>query len=109
MPWLQPITVPFNRLQIVATVPSESGVYGVYDSNVCVFIGESWNLKARLLEIAGVLPEVGHLTIVYELCAEEARAARRAALAKELTPELDRARIVPPALPGISFQSRTGQ
>lgn len=107
MPWLQPSSVPFNRLHIVATVPSESGVYGIFDAEVCVFVGESWNLKARLLELASVLTEIGHLTVRYELCAEEIRAARTADLRAELMPEVEARSVTPPALPGLSFQSRS--
>ena len=84
MPWLQPHSVPFTLIQISAHVPSEPGVYGLLDGDSCVYVGESWNLKARLLELATNVSTTATLTLVYETCTEADLAARQKSLAEEL-------------------------
>jgi hypothetical protein len=84
MPWRDPKSVSFTRLDIVAHVPSESGVYAIVDGDCCVHVGESWNLKARLLELANILSEGRQFTIVYEACPEEQRSIRRKAVSAKL-------------------------
>ena len=103
MPWRDAISLPFTRIDIVARVPSESGVYGILDEDCCIFVGESWNLKGRLLELAAVLAEVSHLTIQYELCSDEERGQRKNALMRELIGDRASDAMPVPALPGISF------
>ena len=103
MPWRDPQSTPLTRIDIVSQIPSESGIYAIYDKEICLLVGEAWNLKARLLELMNVLQDVGEFRVVYELCAEEERAARKDKLAGVLL------RTPPPAelrvreLPGISF------
>ena len=104
MPWRDAIWIPFTHIEIVARVPSESGVYGILDGESCVFVGESWNLKARLLELASALTEVGHLTIVYERCPDEQRSDRKGALTSELISHPDQS-IPPPHSPGLVFST----
>jgi hypothetical protein len=105
MPWRESKSIPFTRIDIVARVPSDSGVYGIFEGECCIFIGESWNLKARLLELANVLTEIAHLTITYELCSDDARTDRKLELTNELL--ADPADRPPPVLnvSGISFSS----
>lgn len=106
MPWLEPTSVAFSRIGIVSRVPSESGVYAISDGNCCIFVGETWNLKARLLELANVLTDSGTLTVTYELCSEEQRTARKQALTSEL---LERPESAPPEQQGFSgLLLRTG-
>lgn len=87
MPWLQPQSVPFTLLQISAHVPSEPGVYGLLDGDACVYVGESWNLKARLLELATTVSTHATLTLVYETCREADLPARQKSLSQELVKE----------------------
>lgn len=94
MPWRQPKSIPFTRIDIVSTVPAHAGVYGIMDANSCVFVGESWNLRARLLELANALSEAHDLSIVYEICGDDERFSRKAAILAELIPDNP-----PPALP----------
>jgi hypothetical protein len=103
MPWRDAISLSFSRIDIVAHIPSESGVYGIHDGACCIFVGESWNLKARLLELAAALTDVSHLTITYELCDDSERVARKAALMAELIRDRPGEDFRVPELPGISF------
>lgn len=105
MPWRHPISLNFSRIQIAAQVPSESGVYALSDGDCCIFLGESWNLKGRLLELANVLANIDHLTITFELCPEADRIARRDALASKLLNEPSPSL---PSLPGLTL-SRMAQ
>ncbi|HYP14242.1 MAG TPA: hypothetical protein VEQ63_09985 [Bryobacteraceae bacterium] len=103
MPWREPNAVPFTRIGIVSQVPSEAGVYAISDGPSCIFVGESWNLKARLLELANVLTDISHLTIMYELCSEDQLGARKRELTAEL---LEKAGTRPPsAIPGLLLRS----
>jgi hypothetical protein len=103
MPWRQPSIVPFTRIGIVCHVPSNSGVFGIFDRDVCLYVGDTWNLRGRLLELANALAEPEGLSIVWENCAEDECAARRCALEQELltTTSDESAR----RLPGIQLRS----
>lgn len=103
MPWRDPKTVPLTRIDVVSRVPSDSGVYAILDDEVCVLVGEAWNLKGRLLELLNVLQDIGEFRVTYELCPEDERISRKEAIGAELL------RTAPPGelrsrdLPGISF------
>jgi len=103
MPWRDPQSIPLTRIDIVSQIPSESSIYAIYDGEICLLVGEAWNLKARLLELMNVLQDVGEFRVVYELCPEEERPGRKEKLAGILL------RTPPPSdlqareLPGISF------
>jgi hypothetical protein len=103
MPWGEATQLPFSRIAIVSRVPSESGVYAIWDGDSWVFVGDSWNLRARLLELAAVLGEVEHLTIAYEVCPDERRSDRKVALTSELIGQ--RGELSPPPVnaPGLLF------
>jgi hypothetical protein len=107
MPWRDSNSLPFTHVSIVSNVPSAPGVYGILDGDCCVFIGDSWNLKARLLELASILMEVGHLRIIYELCEDDQRSSRKIQLTNEYLS--DRSDRTPPVyqFPGISLSSRS--
>ena len=102
MLWRDPRTVPLTRIDIVAQVPSESGVYAILDGEACLLVGEAWNLKARLLELMNVLQDAGHFSVMYELCGEEERSVRKQTLASALIKKAPAAEIAR-ELPGISF------
>jgi thymidine kinase len=105
MPWRDAISLPFTRIEIVSRVPSESGVYGIIDGDNCVFVGESWNLKARLLELAGVLSDVEHLKIMCEVCPDEDRSERKIALARELGSESPEESVPLMHAPGLLYST----
>ena len=103
MPWREPQIVPLSRIAIVSHVPSESGVYGIYDGESCLFIGEAWNLRARLMELVNVLQDLSELSVTYELCSDAGRLDRKEELASRLltiTPSTS----LPRELPGIRFR-----
>jgi hypothetical protein len=103
MPWRDPQSIPLTRIDIVSQVPSESGVYAVFDGESCLLVGEAWNLKARLLELMNVLQDVGPLRTVYELCGEEETPVRKETLARALLHNPPRVGLQTRQLPGISF------
>jgi len=88
----------------VSQVPSESGVFGLVAGDSWLIVAESWNLKARLLDLINTLNSPADLLIVYELCPESEAEARCRELYKEFMVPAD-----PPAPtgqpPGISFWS----
>jgi hypothetical protein len=88
MPWHDPQSVAFTRLEIAGRVPSASAVFGVLEGESCRYVGNTWNLKARLLELANLLPFHDNLRIVFELCPDAELAARSAELSAEFTSDL---------------------
>ena len=109
MPWRDAKSITFTHIDIVAYMPSESGVYAIFDAECCIFVGESWNLKARLLELAAALSDVSHLTVKYELCADQDRIERKNTLMVELVDQQAERPVRLMALPGISFSAPAGQ
>src|SRR5687768_15695180 len=103
MPWRDPKTVPLTRIDVVSRVPSDSGVYAILDNEVCLLVGEAWNLKARLLELMNVLQDIGEFSVTYELCAEEERISRKDAIGSALLRTAPPLEIRSRELPGISF------
>ena len=103
MPWHEATSIPFTHIDIVAYMPSESGVYGIVEGDCCIFVGESWNLKARLLELAAALSDISHLTITYELCKDEDRIERKNTLVAELVGDRSEKPVALMGVPGISF------
>ena len=86
MPWREPNTVPFTRIGIVSHVPPEAGVFGIIDGDVYLYLGDSWNLRGRLLELANLVSASEQLTIIWEQCPEAECMDRRVALTRELAP-----------------------
>ncbi|MEJ7605007.1 MAG: hypothetical protein WKF37_01780 [Bryobacteraceae bacterium] len=83
MVWRNPQFLAFTRLEIVSKVPSASGIFSVMSGDVCIHIGETWNLKAHLLQLANVASS-SEYRIVFELCPESERDLRRIELASGL-------------------------
>jgi excinuclease UvrABC nuclease subunit len=91
MPWNGSNAIQFNRWSILANAPEVSGVYALFNNGVWIYIGESRNIRQRLLE---------HLTneqnpcvvrsqpqfFAYEAVAAEYRVARQDRLIFELSP-----------------------
>lgn len=104
MPWQNPTTISFGRLDIVARVPSEPGVFAVMEGGHCLLVGESWNLKARLLDLVNCVNGQSEVTVIFECCEEGAREGRKKALAAELTPFDDEGHSDTRMFPGISLR-----
>jgi hypothetical protein len=83
-------------------VPPDSGVFGIVEGEACLYIGDTWNLRGRLLELANHIPEPDSLSIIWEQCPEAECATRRHALEAELIHQTteDPAR----RLPGIQLR-----
>jgi hypothetical protein len=104
MPWRNAQSVPFSRIDIVTQVPSASGVFGLMTGDSYLLIADSWNMKARLLDLINSIPFPAELTVLFELCPEHGAEARRNELAAEYTPPAHPAPAFPPDRPsGISF------
>jgi hypothetical protein len=102
MPWRNPLSLPFTHLQISARVPATSGVYGIVADGECLLIGETWNLRGRLLELAVALSDYPKpLMLVIETCAEEECSERQQVLHRELIRE-------PEGFDGIARRSGAG-
>lgn len=84
MPWQHSTTLPFSRIAIAASVPSESGVFGISANGQYLLLSSAWNLKARLLELISTVSESEPLTLTFELCPDAERQKRTEALAREL-------------------------
>lgn len=105
MPWREPKNLRLTRIDVVAQVPSESGVYAILDGEACILVGEAWNLKARLLEMMNVLQDIGEFHLTYELCPEEDRVRRKEELGATLLKKSSPIDFRSTDLPGISFRS----
>ncbi|MBC8167550.1 MAG: hypothetical protein H7Y20_16980 [Bryobacteraceae bacterium] len=85
MPWRESHTIAFTRIDIVSKVPSDSGVFGVLSEKAYLLISDSWNLKARLLELINNLNSAESVSIIYELCPEADSHARVVMLREEFS------------------------
>jgi hypothetical protein len=86
MMWHDAITIPFTRIEIVSRVPANPGVYAVMSGETCLLVGDSWNLRARLLELANALTSDGSqsITITFEYCDNDSLSDRRQELEQQL-------------------------
>jgi hypothetical protein len=48
MPWGNRSSYGFDRLSVLMNAPQQSGLYVIYNSATWVYVGESWNIRARL-------------------------------------------------------------
>ncbi len=108
MPWRNAQSVPFTRIGIVSQVPSESGVFALIAGDAYVLVAESWNLKARLLDLINTLTLPVEMTVLYELCPEADAEARKLELRKEFMPSEESAPAPSGRPPGITFWSAPG-
>jgi hypothetical protein len=104
VPWENSQSVPFTRLEVVSRVPSAPGVFAVMDGDSCLLVSESWNLKARLLDLANVLDGQTSLSIFFELCADDQREHRKTQVIALLGPDSRDPATADPVLPGLSVR-----
>lgn len=50
MPWNGSQGLPFTRSSVLANAPESSGVYVLFNPNSNVYVGESGNIRERLLQ-----------------------------------------------------------
>ena len=94
MPWRNVRSFPYNPASVRQNAPAASGVYGVFTAHEWVYIGESQDLQARLLQhLNGDNPCIstsGSTAFSFELVPVHQRAARQAALVLEFHPLCNR-------------------
>jgi excinuclease UvrABC nuclease subunit len=80
----------FSLVSVQRNAPALSGVYGLSNAREWIFVGESDNIKAALLqhlqERHAALLERGPTGFVYELCIPHDRLARQERLIQEYQP-----------------------
>ncbi len=91
MPWGNPNSYHFNAVSIIASVPAQSGVYALYNANQWIYIGESEDIRARLLQHVNgdndCITRWAPPSISFELVPTQAgRVARQNQLILELRP-----------------------
>jgi hypothetical protein len=90
MPWKNSDRYPFKQDQILWIAQKSSGVYGLYSSKNCVFIGESPCIQETLEgHFAGDIPCITQnnpTTFIFEVLSEKYRKARRDELIAEFNP-----------------------
>ena len=106
MPWRDARSVPFTRLGVVSQVPSEAGVFAIMDGGDCLLVSDSWNLKARLLDLINVLSGEENLTVTWESCAEGECENRVRQLTQDLFSRLEDvdSTVTSRQLPGIQLR-----
>jgi hypothetical protein len=109
MPWRDPKTVNLTRIDVVSQIPSDSGVYAILDEDVYLLVGEAWNLKARLLELMNLLQDIGEFRVIYELCSEDERVARKEQIGATFLRTAPAVQLPNRELPGITFWNSVSQ
>ena len=105
MEWRNARSVPFTRLGVVSQVPSEGGVFAIMDGGDCLLVSDSWNLKARLMDLINVLNGEENLTVCWETCSDQDREARRRQVAGDLLQATDEdSAIAARQLPGLQLR-----
>ena len=94
MPFANYVARSFTTASIDRNAPASSGVYGLSNAREWIYVGETENIKARLLEH---LQETNTLLrgkdptgFSFELCASYNRVARQSRLIVELEPVCNR-------------------
>jgi hypothetical protein len=90
MPWSNSTTYPFNETSVILNAPAESGVYALYNKTTWVYVGESSNILAQLVQHLNgdvacitMFPDLG---FSYELHRPGMRAWRLQELISEFRP-----------------------
>ena len=104
MPWRDARSVPFTRLGVVSQVPSDGGVFAIMDGGDCLLVSESWNLKARLIDLINVLSGEENLTVTWETCSDQEREVRRWQLAGDLIQPREDGDFAARQLPGLQLR-----
>ena len=84
----------FTAVSIQKNAPDSSGVYGLSNGCEWIFIGETSNIRARLMEhlneIDTVLARRGPTGFTYEVCLPDERITRQDALVRQFEPFCNR-------------------
>jgi excinuclease UvrABC nuclease subunit len=87
----------FTAAGIIASAPRSSGVYGIFNENEWIYVGESADMETRLLEhVRGTSDQSGCILrrkptgFLCEPCSELTRTLRELVLIRELSPTCNR-------------------
>jgi len=90
MPWRNPISYPLDTASVILNAPQESGVYALRHGKTWVYIGESKDILAQLVQhLRGenfCIERFPNMTFSYELSPPIARTWRMNELIRELCP-----------------------
>jgi hypothetical protein len=88
MPWQSPGFYRYNEDSVAEHAPATSGVYGLYNTQSWVYIGEASNIQEALLQnkTDPCITRNGPTAFVFEICPAELRARRREDLIVEFKP-----------------------
>ena len=94
MPFEFTIPHAFSRVSVRSHAPAASGVYGISNARLWIYIGETDNIQARLLEhLAETGTEIkGHAPtgFSYEICEQHVRIGRQDRLVIQYDPICNR-------------------
>ena len=90
MPWNNPTSHVFSRISVIENAPQESGVYALRYQSTWVYVGESENIRAQLIQHLNgdnaCITVYPSLTFSYELISSVTRSWRQDELVRELRP-----------------------
>lgn len=92
MPWANKSSHWLNEASVTQNAPAQSGVYALYTQHQWVYIGESQNIRNRLLEHLNDSRIMAYKPTLFsfELHPAATRVARQDALIAELRPSANR-------------------
>jgi hypothetical protein len=89
---MKPRSYSFTQLSVFLQVPGKSGVYALHNSNRCIYIGETENLRKTLQQhLRGDNPWISLWEpsgVYFEVCPETGRYERKIYLTNEFQPLL---------------------
>jgi hypothetical protein len=93
MPFNNAVKNAFSEAGILATAPRTSGVYGIFNANEWIYIGEAGDMEARLFDhLRGVSDQSTRIWernptgFICEACPAQSRVSRENSLVAELYP-----------------------
>ena len=90
MPWNNPISHPFQTTAVILYAPQASGVYALRNAETWVYVGESRDILAQLVQHLNgdnaCIKRFRDLTFSYELVPGVERTSRMNELIRELRP-----------------------
>jgi excinuclease UvrABC nuclease subunit len=97
MPFTQKTGFDFNERGIASYAPRESGVYGIYNRNTWIYVGEARDMELRLYaHLRGESDQGPRISrnnpthFVFERCDEATRKRLETSLIRELDPVCNR-------------------
>lgn len=94
MPWNNPTSYVFSRISVIENAPQESGVYSLRYQSTWVYVGESENIRAQLIQHLNgdnaCITVYPSLTFSYELISPVTRSWRQDELVREFRPTCNR-------------------